>query len=370
MFSPNLSHKTSGSSKGLLGFVAILVSFVFSITVLELAVRARQWIKYGSPTSLQSFTVDSQTGLRIPVANSSTGRITVNSLGFRSPELVNPKPDQTIRLAFLGGSTTWCAEVSSNELTWPHLVWKQLQESYPNITFDYLNAAVPGYAVQDSLVTLENRVKQLRPDVIVVYHATNDISYDTRMLASRQGVISGLSEEESWLGQWLLSWFLIEKNWQLYKKKTRVLTSRQILAFQADELAVGFQQRLEELVRVSRSIAPVVALGTFSYKFRREQSLEEQIQAMNTSLYYMPFMTPEGFFEIFEEYNRVIRETTHAENVILIEAEMSIPGDNQHFNDSVHFKDAGSRVMAGKVVEALVQSPAFKDLLGQHQSME
>ena len=173
--------------KNVLVLTTILISFFFVVLVIEGVVRARQWIKYGSPGELQEFTKDPQTHLRVPLASSNTGRIEVNSLGFRSPELTIPKPKNSIRLAFLGGSTTWCAEVSGNKYTWPYLVWDELQKTYPQVTFDFLNAGVPGYSTKESLITLESRVAQMNPDVIVVYHATNDISYDSRNLARQKG---------------------------------------------------------------------------------------------------------------------------------------------------------------------------------------
>ena len=57
---------------------------------------------------------------------------------------------------------------------------------------------------------------------------------------------------------------------------------------------------------MSKSVAPIVALATFSNKFRREQTPEEQIAAANTAIYYMPYMNVEGLLRAFEEYNRVI----------------------------------------------------------------
>ncbi|GJL54347.1 MAG: hypothetical protein NPIRA02_14790 [Nitrospirales bacterium] len=353
-----------GKTKLTLIIAAALVSMLMLVAVLETAVRVRQWVKYGTATtSVQSFRVDEETGLRVPIPGSTTGRIQINSLGFRSPELQMPKPNGTVRLAFLGGSTTWCAEVSGNEMTWPHLVWKELQQSYPEITFDYLNAAVPGYSVGESLVTLEHRVKSLSPDVIVIYHATNDLSYITRKLARAQGIFSGRTEDTSWLAQWSLAWFLIKKNLELNERQQMAKTGKAQLVFQPQEIAREFSEQLEPLVQASRSVAPLVALATFSHKFRKEQTVEEQIQAMNTSIYYMPYMTPQGLLEAFDAYNGVIREIAQTQNILLIGGENRIPGDDQHFNDSVHFKDAGSQAMATRVMDALKNSPQFQGLL-------
>jgi lysophospholipase L1-like esterase len=77
----------------------------------------------------------------------------------------------------------------------------------------------------------------------------------------------------------------------------------------------------------------------------------------------MPYMTPELLIKSFARYNEIIREVARATGAVLIEGEMEIPGDDTHFNDTVHFKDAGSRVMAARVAKGLLGSPQFQALL-------
>ena len=167
----------------------LVVSLIIGVVLTEVGIRMRQWIKYGTTEIFAGghFEIDPHSGLRIPVPGATTGSITINSLGFRSPEIEIPKPSSTVRLAFLGASTTFSSEVSGNEKTWPHLVWQQLQVLYPNVSIDYVNAAVPGYTTSSSLRKLEHRVRPLQPDVIVIYHATNDLASNSRKLAYAQG---------------------------------------------------------------------------------------------------------------------------------------------------------------------------------------
>jgi hypothetical protein len=40
-----------------------------------------------------------------------------------------------------------------------------------------------------------------------------------------------------------------------------------------------------------------------------------------------------------------------------------VPGDPQHFADTVHFTDAGSAVMAERISRGLVASPRFRELV-------
>src|SRR4051794_17475153 len=73
--------------------------------LLRLVQRGQFGLAAHVETSTQ-FYRDPQTGLRLPVPQSTQGKIRVNSLGFRSPEIPVPKPPGTVRLAFLGSSTT------------------------------------------------------------------------------------------------------------------------------------------------------------------------------------------------------------------------------------------------------------------------
>jgi lysophospholipase L1-like esterase len=344
--------------------VLLAGSLLFAFICLEGIVRLRQYLKYGSASpTVHDFTVDPVSGLKIPVPGSHRAGIAINSLGFRGQEITVPKPRGTVRLAFLGASTTFCAEVSSNELVWPHLVTKELQSRYPEVRFDYVNAAVPGYSTEETLRNLESRVAPLDPDVVVFYEATNELSGDTRELARHQGLLVENPDETSPLAEWSVLWFLLEKNWRVLQRQKGSGSAQTRLSFDPRELSRGFENRLEDLVRRAQEHAPIVALATFSHRIRHEQSDEEKLRASNTSLYYMPYMSVEGLLDGFDEYNRVIRDVALRRGAILVAGEDEIPGDSAHFADSVHFTDAGSRRMATRVARALSDVDAFQELV-------
>ena len=346
----------------------MFVSACVTLVGLEAAVRIRQYIKYGSMrNTVFKTTVDPKSGLAVPVPGQITRSIRINSRGFRSPELAVPKPAGRIRLAFLGASTTFCAEVSGNEATWPYLVWKKLQSTWPESAFDFVNAGVPGYTVAESLLNLEYRVAPLQPDVIIIYHASNDLTLDTRELAMKQGLIAGKPGDPSKLARMSLLWYLVEKNLQIMARKNAAAAAGGHLVFDPPTLSLGFREKLRGLVEVSQKTASVVALATFSHRARRDQSREEQSQACLSSFYYMPYMSTEGILAGYEKYNDRIREVAHETGAILIGGEDKIPGDAIHFNDSVHFKDAGSELMARRVANALTQSTAFRSLVASRQ---
>lgn len=116
------------------------------LLLAEAGVRIRHKMRYGDFWGIEeTYTLDQVSGLRIPIPGGRFGPVLINSFGFRGPDITEAKPLGRLRLAFLGGSTTYCAEVSSNEMTWPHLVWKTLHERWISLNFDYINAGVPGY---------------------------------------------------------------------------------------------------------------------------------------------------------------------------------------------------------------------------------
>src|SRR5262249_6459394 len=144
--------------------LVVLGICIVLLLLAEAGVRLRNKMRHGDFWGIEeTYTLDRVSGLRIPVPGGRFGPILINSFGFRSPEITEDKPPGRVRVAFLGGSTTYCAEVSSNEMTWPHLVWKALHERWPDLDIDYINAGVPGYTTRALLPALEKRVARFCP---------------------------------------------------------------------------------------------------------------------------------------------------------------------------------------------------------------
>ena len=358
-----LGHRQKIAISTVLVVVVIAIMLVFA----EGSVRARQWLVDGSAGKITDL-FEQQDGLRVLVPGASTRTISVNSLGFRGPPLQQPKPGGDLRIAFLGASTTFCAEVSGDNMTWPHLVTATIQQEYPGIRVDYINAAVPGYAAKTSLLNFRKRVAPLQPDVTVIYHATNDLSWETRLLAQDQGIYAERgSNKNSWLAEHSHLWYLVVKNLQIKKAQKDASGASERLDFSADELGENFRKYMMQLVNAAKEISDVVAVATFSYQIRPEHSAEQQLAASASALYYMPFMDPQGLLEAFGRYNQIITEVANETGAILIDDEAVVPGDSEHFNDTVHFKDAGSQIMAERVSEALLKNATFRTLVARKQ---
>jgi len=356
-----VARKRSRSRK-MLAVAVSLGALLGLLLLVEAGVRVRQWVKYGTlSATFYQLEMHAASGLEIPAPGSSVGTVRVNSLGFRGPEIELPKPPGRIRVAFLGGSTTFCAETSGLEATWPYLVAQGLTEAFPDASIDQVNGAAGGYSTRQSALNLEHRVAPLDPDVVVVYHGTNDLTQDSREVAARLGLFDPEVLEQDVLGRYSLAWYLVLKNVRAWQRKQPSDAER--LEVDPATYSGAFHERLRALVEQAQETADLVVLVTFSHRVRAGMEPEELREACATSLLYMPYMTAEGVLAGFDEYNRVVRRVAQETGALLVDGEDSIPGNAAHFADSVHLTNAGCRLQAKRVLEALTVSEAFRALV-------
>ena len=225
---------------------------------------------------------------------------------------------------------------------------------------DYVNAAAGGFSVPNSRANLEYRVAETEPDVIIIYHATNDLAIGSRAESIEQGLVDPYQHEPSWLAGQSLAWQLIEKN-----VLSSFGASAEIGQLDDDPSshAARFRRELLGLVNESQAVAPVVVLVTFSHRARADQTPSEQQAACESSRFYMPYMSVEGVLAGIAAYNDVIRAVARQTGALLVEDEHAIPGDGGSFVDSVHFTDEGCRRQAERILAALPPWPELAERL-------
>ena len=345
----------------------VLLSLVFTlVAIAEVGVRTRMYFKYGTFWGLEVKVHDDETGLQLPKPNAVVGPLRINSLGFRSPELTTPKPDDTIRLAFLGGSTTFCAEVSSNEMVWANIITTQLQKDYPQQNFDHINASATAMVVSESLINLKKRVAKHSPDIVFIYHSVNDIAVNSMKAAVAEGHVPPRSEVSPWFTKLMkvsLLADLVYKNLMIINQDKQGIAEEKTPKIPFDEsMTTQFRIDLTELVNEALSGSKLVVIPTFSSRLKRDQDPEYQKEIANILSFHMPFLDIEGFLDAFDSYNAVIREFASMENVLVIETESIIDGTADNFADAVHFTDTGSTILGQHLATELANSAQFQSL--------
>lgn len=97
-----------------------------------------------------------------------------NSLGFRGDEIVMPKPEGEFRIVCTGGSTTYTTGVEDPNESYPELLERVLhQMGYPHV--QVINGGMHSWSSFESMMSVQFRVLDLDPDMVIVYHGVNDI---------------------------------------------------------------------------------------------------------------------------------------------------------------------------------------------------
>jgi lysophospholipase L1-like esterase len=114
-----------------------------------------------------------------PGARSVTGRFSINSQGFRGPEIAVPKPLNTVRIVCLGDSTTFNDNATTDGHTYPAQMERLLREHYAGQSagaprIEVISAGVPGYTSLEALIYFESKLLDYNLDVAIFALGLND----------------------------------------------------------------------------------------------------------------------------------------------------------------------------------------------------
>lgn len=109
-----------------------------------------------------------------PTPNWRKGENAQNALGFRGEVIVEPKPAETFRIVCIGGSTTYTTAVEDYHESYPYLLEQELKQRGIK-EVEVINSGVGNWSTWESFINLQLRVLDLDPDLLIIYHATNDI---------------------------------------------------------------------------------------------------------------------------------------------------------------------------------------------------
>lgn len=89
-----------------------------------------------------------------------------NSKGLRDKEHSLEKPDNTYRVAVIGGSFTVPAGVEIDE-AFHSLLEDRFNKENPDFNYEFINFGVSGYRINNKIATLEHKALNYKPDLIL-----------------------------------------------------------------------------------------------------------------------------------------------------------------------------------------------------------
>lgn len=286
-------------------------------------------------------------------------RYDLNAFGLRGPETTLEKPAGVRRIVCLGGSTTFCTGARSNDQTWPAGVQALLTGSRRlRAPVEVLNAGVPGYSTAESLINLSLRMLDFAPDVVLIYHAPNDMR-----LAQAEGFRSDYSHgRRPWaipeappIDGWLT------RHWRLYARLQARLAGHpepykapamQELVFAPDlgaravpasreVVAAGqaaYRRNLKSLVAVARMGGAQPVLQTFAFVHGMDREEGSDLSAA------------------MDQVNQTIREVAAELDLPLIDIAGPLSDRRELFDDWMHYNPRGCGEHAKLVARGLLES--------------
>jgi len=326
--------------------LVIVALFGFGLGGGELVLRVQQLQRFGKAVTVErseNFVVDQATGLLVPRAGAKFGRIQINSLGFRSPEITAQKGPDTLRIAFLGSSTTFDPMVGNDDM-WTHVASTHLRRALSGCNVEFVNAGAPGYGSQAIMKRLTEHVLPLDPDIVVVL--AGDVANDANELANAMGLTDRPNQRVSMLAKISILWAKIEKSIAVIRLQRAAHSDVGKLELEPNDLAEEFGERLTELVRTANQTNRLVVLLTQASRVKRTQSKRAQTMA-STWLYYMPYLSIPTYLELIDAYNGALRIAAEKQRAVVVDAFESVPADFVHFADATHLTKLGDQIVGG-----------------------
>ena len=295
-----------------------------------------------------------------PGEYASSGK-TVNRHGFIStPDIDTDKPAGTLRIAFLGGSSTaGSGHDLADEATWPWLATDLLRERSSG-DVDFINGALGGYSTFESYGRLWSRLRFFQPDIVVVYHGWNEMYYlsSTRDMSAWKTLPDG-----SWGFHTGPKMVVYAPHWsdhvfrysQLLTKFRVDLSARQHgeLGLNSDNRKALDTDRFDVFrtnLRLMREAATIMGAELFVAKQATLIVADNPDVCLFACRYEFHGFGHEDHVEAYDRIYAIIDEEIDAAHVIDV---TGISGDPEMFVDHVHPTEAGARKIAAIVADAI-----------------
>ncbi len=307
----------------------------------------------------------------IPGEYLDLGRKTINEHGFIStPPIAAEKTPGTLRVAFLGGSSTACTSPNlPDDQTWPWVAAEELRRQWPDRPIEFINAGLPGYTTFESYARLWSRLRFFEPDIVVVYHAWNDMGY--YLTPHRQYERHVIDRKKSWSFERPFIQRRIKRygidNWlewsHLYCRVRRwfgePLRGEVGAARSGKALAQSYGPQGPAILRdnLELFVAAQEPLEFELYVVKQGTLITATLpkSARAKCMVHFHGMDYDAHVRAYDEAYRIIDEVVPARQIL---DARSLSGQLKHFADHVHLRPAGAKALGELLARQIVAARA------------
>jgi len=289
-----------------------------------------------------------------PNPDYSNGLLSHNSRGFRSKELTIPKPEDTFRVAILGGSTVYTIKVNDNTKTFPHQLETLLREKHESRNIEVLNAGVGGYTSWECLINFAFFVLDYEPDLLIMYLGVNDVHARFVETDSFEGNNQGYRTRWKLPGEsvWDMSNLMriIRRKWGLSPRIgiMQVATARTYDRMSHMGSSMNPHERNTMYVDILKNNSP----GYFERNVRNIIAMAKahDVSVMLSTWAHSPNMQCYAalpYYRLgFQQHNQILRNTADDLSLPIFDFASVMPEDRKYWADGRHVNEEGAYLKA------------------------
>ena len=396
--------KKQNIKEGFIRFSLLFFSLLIAFLIAELTAKIyieqfaseQNLKKYASPEQLKEIGYQSPSSLHryigyIPTPNYRKGKNKHNRLGLRGEEITLKKPEGIYRIICLGGSTTYTSGVEDYRQSYPDLLEKELKKK-GHEEVEVINAGMLSYTTFESLINFQLRLVELEPDLLIIYHAVNDIdsrlvwpvsSYQGDNSAYRIDVNQNLyTDNYSFLDHFNIG-RILRRNYSAVEyaedrlrkqgiaptSKMFDLRNQNILKTYPEGVfkkasaekileqnpPIYFHRNLQYIIALARLKNTQVLLSSFAYSPNDKNNSLYNVKALQVAI---------------AEHNRIIEEVAIEDGTPFFDFASVFPKDPKYYQDDIHVNEKGSALKAKQFANYILEEGILEkkeDSLGTKQ---
>jgi len=309
-------------------------------------------------------------------------RIFIGADGFMTGTAgitLDKKPDE-IRIAVIGASTSVNMNLTFEE-NLPGVIAARVARKFPHKAVTLLNAAVPGFDTAQSIGNLATRVMHYKPDVVIIYHAYNDLKavQPKKLFAPDYTHIHTKPYGQIEAPPAYIR--LLNKSMAYVRVRNKFRESKQskgigmLKDYESRLSAVPsiaeevFEHNIRSLVAIARSGGAIPILSSFAtlHDLRKDYNIKKNVKALSNKQkielvnlgLFITGLKLEGIQQGLLRYNAVLKRLASTLNTGWVDNASLVPHEDKYFIDRVHFSEQGAIKMAEnyypEVIKALGQ---------------
>ena len=297
-----------------------------------------------------------------------------NQWGFRGEEITKKKPEGVYRIFVVGGSTVFCDRVAFED-SHVRILEKKLRNAYPENDIQVQNVGMHWHTTLHSLIKIATILPEFNPDLIILYHAINDLSrsFPNKRFTFRpyqsdyshyfgplSGIINAYLSQDFPVNLALLR--VVRQKYFSHLSRCWFSDIRRPKKFEeypntSWKSIPSFERNLRNIVQIAKAMNIDLILASQPFLFRKDltNADKEKLIMWNHMLSEnRKKPTMESMAMGMNRYNGISRTIAEEHGVPFCDLETRVPKTFEYFLDGVHYTAAGNRIIGESLAEFVI----------------